>query len=140
MFLEKHFLKHLRGNRWVPFFNTMFDNKTGTILVDEDKETIVGASIFGNSRDGIEDHGEVYSFYINPKYSRKNFGRQLIESTFNYLQEKYDVVDVWVLKENKRAIDFYEALGFIKSGKEKNIVEDDTLLPHLLLNSKLEEA
>ncbi|AMP20472.1 hypothetical protein AZF37_04180 [endosymbiont 'TC1' of Trimyema compressum] len=48
-----------------------------------------------------------------------NFGRQLMESTFNCLQEKYDVVDVWVLKENKRAIDFYEAQDLLKAEKKK---------------------
>ncbi|AMP20471.1 hypothetical protein AZF37_04175 [endosymbiont 'TC1' of Trimyema compressum] len=50
---RKAFFEALKENRWVPFLNTMFENKMGTILVVEDKETIIGASIFGNSRDGI---------------------------------------------------------------------------------------
>ena len=117
MFLEK-----LKENRWVPFLEDMFDKNTGSILVAENEGEIIGASIFGSTRDGIKGHGEVYSFYVIPSYWRKSIGRELVVATLNSLKENYENADVWVLEENKRAISFYEALGFVKCGQEKNII------------------
>jgi len=137
---RKEFLEELEENRWVPFLIDMFDKNSGSILVAENEGEIIGVSLFGSTRDGIKGHGEVYSFYVIPEYWRKSFGRQLMEGTLESLKENYEIADVWVLEENERAIGFYEALGFIKCGQEKNIVEDEILLPHILLTQKFKEA
>ena len=137
---RKQFLDELKENRWVPFLKYMFNKKTGSILVIEEDGDIIGASLFGASRDDSEGYGEVYSFYITPEYWRKNFGRQLMEATLSCLNKNYQAIDVWVLEENNRAVDFYEALGFRKTGEKKDIIEDETILPHILLTHQLKEV
>jgi len=59
-------------------------------------------------------------FYSQKYYYGKGVGQQLIQAAFAAL-DGYQEIVLWVLEDNKRAIAFYEKMGFVFDGQEKVI-------------------
>lgn len=89
-------------------------------LVAKDGEYVVGFAGYGASGDHLPDTGEVFALYILKGYYDSGLGRRLMDAALEKLAE-YDRVSLWVLKDNKRAIRFYEKCGFILNGTGKPI-------------------
>ena len=86
-------------------------------------DELVGFCSFGNCRDDdcLNDTGEIYRLYILPEYQKHGDGRRLVREAIRCLgREEYNQVVVWVLVDNVDAIRFYEALGFVSDGSERN--------------------
>lgn len=63
---------------------------------------------------------EVFSLYVLPAFWGKGIGRALMLRAALTLQEqRHNGVVLWVLKDNKKAVDFYLALGGQRIGKQK---------------------
>ncbi len=88
-------------------------------LVARDGERVVGFACAGASRDA-EGEGEVYAIYVLEEYQRRGVGYALMREALALI-EGCRVVCVWVLKDNHKAIRFYERVGFRPDGTEQEI-------------------
>ncbi|MBQ4436754.1 MAG: GNAT family N-acetyltransferase, partial [Clostridia bacterium] len=80
-------------------------------------DRVVGFVGYGDRGEEAPDTGEIFALYVLPEYYGKGVGRQLMEAGLEQLME-YPQVCLWVLKENRRAIRFYEKSGFCPDGEE----------------------
>ena len=92
------------------------------ILVAKDKDKVVGFAGWGEHGDSaLPNTGEVFAIYILSEYYGKGVGNALMQAALQKLSQ-YERVALWVLKDNKRAIRFYEKCGFVFDGTEKTIM------------------
>ena len=92
------------------------------LIIAKDGERIIGFVGYGKYRnDELLQTGEIFAIYLLEEYYGQGVGYQLMQAGLSQLKE-YPQVAVWVLKENKRAIHFYERCGFQKDGREETIV------------------
>ena len=89
------------------------------LLVAKDGERVVGFVGYGPAR-GDEGAGEVFALYVLEEYQRRGIGYALMREALSRLEGRR-VVFLWVLKENAKAIRFYERVGFQPDGGEKEI-------------------
>ena len=54
----------------------------------------------------------VDSIILDPIYQGKGYGNQVFDHLFKIFKEEFQFLDLGVQEENKRAIKFYEKLGF----------------------------
>ena len=85
---------------------------------------VVGFVCWGNRGEGSPETGEIIAIYILAEYYGTGLGRQLMEAGLEQLKE-YPQVCLWVLKENRRAIRFYEKCGYQPDGEEKYLQSVD---------------
>ncbi|WP_424069206.1 N-acetyltransferase family protein [Paraburkholderia sp.] len=86
---------------------------------------LVGWIAFGACRDADKDNewGEVEALYLSPGFWERGIGRILSDAACQRLhQAGYTQVALWVLAENRRAIAFYERIGFVSDQASKDIV------------------
>ena len=92
------------------------------ILVAKDGEKVVGFVGYGAHRDPtLADTGEVFSIYVLKEYHDQKIGYRLMNAAVEALAA-YSQIAVWVLKDNDRAIRFYQRYGFGFDGAEQEIV------------------
>lgn len=60
-----------------------------------------------------DDQAEIDNFYILPRFQGNGFGRQLL----SYLRNKHDNLWLRCWYKNERALQFYYANGFTKTGE-----------------------
>ena len=60
--------------------------------------------------------GEIFALYVLSEYYGTGVGLRLMQAGLKELST-YPEVYLWVLKDNKRAIRFYEKCGFVLTGK-----------------------
>ena len=90
------------------------------LLVAKDGARVVGFAGYGESGDALPETGEVFALYVLPEYCGKGIGTALMDAALEKLKQ-YPRVCLWVLKENKKAIRFYEKCGFRPDGAEKYV-------------------
>ncbi len=76
---------------------------------------LTGWITFGRSRDDDASPGtaELYGLYVDPDRWRSGTGIALWRAMLDRVgREGWDVVTLWVFRENVRARAFYEAVGF----------------------------
>ncbi len=88
------------------------------LLVAKDGDRVVGFVGFGASGDGLPETGEVFALYVLPEYCGRGVGKRLMDAALARLRQ-YPRVCLWVLKENARAVRFYEKYGYRPDGAEK---------------------
>jgi ribosomal protein S18 acetylase RimI-like enzyme len=71
------------------------------------------------SDEELPEAGEIFAIYILEEYYGTGVGQALMQAGLDELD--YPVVALWVLKDNKRAIRFYEKCGFRLDGREEEI-------------------
>ena len=92
------------------------------ILVAKDNDKVVGFVSYGKYRNSdLEDTGEVPAIYLLSEYQGRGIGKRMMEEALKHLEE-YKQVALWVLKENRKAIGFYESCGFHPDGHEETII------------------
>lgn len=87
-------------------------------------ERVVGFTAAGAYRgadDGETDEGEVYAIYVLQEFQKQGIGYALMRHSLSVLQSCRRIY-VWVLRENQKAISFYEKVGFRADGAEKELV------------------
>lgn len=95
-------------------------SSTTTYLVAEVGGEIVGFTAFGAERSTRPAgwRGEVYALYVLPSQWRTGCGSVLLHAALDELAERgHDVVTLWVLAGNERAIAFYRRQGFHETGE-----------------------
>ncbi len=91
------------------------------VLVAKHGDRVVGFAGYGAS--GVDESGstgEIYAIYVLSEYYGTGVGQGLMETALDQLSDR-DRVEVTVLKENKRAIRFYEKCGFRHDGMEGTV-------------------
>ncbi|MBQ6559633.1 MAG: GNAT family N-acetyltransferase [Erysipelotrichaceae bacterium] len=88
------------------------------LLIAKDDDRVIGFVSYGDCRDeDLSDTGEVYAIYVLQEYYGKGIGNSLMKEAMDQLKH-HSTIAVWVLKDNERAIRFYEHQGFHSDGKE----------------------
>lgn len=90
---------------------------TEGFFVAKDCGRVVGFVGCGDRGEEAPDTGEVFALYVLSEYYGKGVGRQLMDAALDELKP-YPKVCLWTLKENRRAIRFYEKCGFRANGEE----------------------
>lgn len=83
------------------------------VYVAEDRDTVVGFASGGRERAGETGYaGELYAIYVVLEAQGRGHGRRLVRAVAGGLAEMSlaDMI-VWVLRDNRKARDFYERLG-----------------------------
>ena len=95
----------------------------GQFLVSERDGDVVGFAACGATQDADanrQETGEVYVVYVRPREWRRGHGRSLLGESLSLLREQgFREVMLWVLEDNRQAIAFYEAEGFVADGASK---------------------
>jgi ribosomal protein S18 acetylase RimI-like enzyme len=102
------------------------------VAIIDDK--VVGFSSCMKARDEDRDQaGEISAIYVIKAFQGLGIGKALMDVAIRELSEFNQIV-VWVLSTNIQAIEFYESYGFIRDGKQKEVVvSQDTILHEIRL-------
>lgn len=91
------------------------------VLIALDEGKVVGFAGYGNCTDeDLPNAGELFALYVLPEFYGTGLGRQLTREALSRLSQPK--VCLWVLKDNHRAIRFYEKYGFRPDGREKTLI------------------
>ena len=97
------------------FFSQKYPENT---LIAMDGKKVIGFISYGNYRDETIQAGEIIALYVLKDYYGKGVSKQLMHAAFVAL-DQFSEIYLWVLKDNKRAIAFYQKMGFTFDGQEK---------------------
>ena len=97
------------------FFSQKYPENT---LIAMDGKKVVGFISYGNFRDEAIQAGEIIALYVLKDYYGKGVSEQLMHAVFDVLNH-FSEIYLWVLKDNKRAVAFYQKMGFSFDGQEK---------------------
>ena len=97
------------------FFSQNYPENT---LIAMDGKKVVGFISYGNYRDETIQAGEIIALYVLKDYYGKGVSKQLMHAAFVAL-DQFSEIYLWVLKDNKRAIAFYQKMGFTFDGQEQ---------------------
>lgn len=86
-------------------------------FVAKDGDSVIGFVSWGSRGEEPERTGEIFALYVLKEWYGTGIGRRLMECGLEQLKE-YPAVFLWVLKDNGRAIRFYEKCGFRPEGTE----------------------
>ena len=76
-----------------------------------DSMKVVGFISYGNFRDESIQAGEIIALYVFKDYYGKGIAQKLMKAALTAL-DNFSEIFLWVLKDNKRAIAFYQKNGF----------------------------
>lgn len=79
---------------------------------------VVSFISYGNFRDETMQAGEIIALYVLKDYYGKGIAQKLMKAALTALNH-FSEIFLWVLKDNKRAIAFYQKMGFTFDGQEK---------------------
>lgn len=116
--VDQVYLDGIDDDRWTPLFHQWLTEDATKALLAENGQQAVGCIFYGPARD--EQYpayrpgwGEIISMYVLPGHWRCGYGRALmVEALERLRQAGMHGCFLWVLRENRRARDFYEAMGF----------------------------
>lgn len=122
-------LETLISRRDVNWWSNAIHRST-RILVLEAMGDIAGYATLGHNRKAELPHqGEVYELYLMPTYQGVGFGKRL------FLAARQELVNlglrgsvVWVLEDNRSAVDFYEKAGGVWLGQGTETFNGTTLM------------
>ena len=97
------------------FFSQKYPENT---LIAMDGKKVVGFISYGNYRDETLQAGAIIALYVLKDYYGKGIAQKLMKEALSTL-EQFSEIFLWVLNENKRAIAFYQKMGFTFDGQEK---------------------
>lgn len=86
-------------------------------VIAKDNGIVVGFVCYGDRGEEAPDVGEIFALYVLADYYGKGVGRRLMDAGLEHVRD-YSQVILWVLKENRRAVRFYEKCGFQPDGAE----------------------
>lgn len=97
------------------FFSQKYPENT---LIAMDGKKVIGFISYGNFCDEAIQAGEIIALYVLKDYYGKGVSEQLMHAAFAAL-DQFSEIYLWVLKDNKRAIAFYQKMGFTFDGQEQ---------------------
>ena len=88
------------------------------LYIAKDGDRVIGFVGYGHREEDPPMVGEVFALYTLSEYYGKGVGLLLMKAALDCLNG-YEEVCLWTLKNNKRAIRFYQKCGFVPDGREK---------------------
>jgi len=102
------FLDSLTENTWHP--ETRWNN---TLIAQTSDHEIIGVCTYGPARrQKYAGFGEIYSFYVLPKWQHRGVGQKLFQAVLDILNRQFQQLYLIVLKNNLSAQAFYEWFDF----------------------------
>ena len=93
-----------------------FARPTDTLVALDEEGNIIGFATYCACRDeDLADTGEIQAIYVLKEYQAMHVGSGLMRECLKKLSG-YSSAAVWTLAENRKAISFYEHMGFRKDG------------------------
>ena len=90
-------------------------------LVAKEGERVIGFVCYGAYHDRtMPQYGEIYALYVLQDYQKQGVGFALMNAALEKLQA-YSHIALWVLKDNEKAIAFYQQYGFVFDGTEQEL-------------------
>jgi len=84
---------------------------------------LAGFCVFGKSRDADlanSNAAELYAINVHPQYWRHGYGSSLCNEVINQVvSAAWSALSLWVIRDNHRAREFYQAMGFVADGIER---------------------
>ncbi len=80
---------------------------------------VVGFASCGADEE-VPGAGALYALYVLEEYQKKKIGLSLMRRAAEDLGG-FDKITLWVFKDNRKAIDFYEKYGFRQDGAEREL-------------------
>ena len=99
------------------FFSQKYPENT---LIAIDGLKVIGFISYGNFRDKTMQAGEIIALYVLKDYYGKGIAQKLVRAALTAL-DSFSEIFLWVLKDNKRAIAFYQKMGFTFDGQENTL-------------------
>ena len=91
-------------------------------IVALDGEVVVGFAVYGAyGSDDLQNTGEIWALYVLNSHQKKKIGYRLMQEAIARMPQ-YDIIALWVLKGNQKAIPFYQRFGFSFDGTEKKLL------------------
>lgn len=91
-------------------------------LIAQVGKQVIGFACYGECTDeDVQEAGEIFAIYVLEKYHGQKIGYQLMQVCLERLSD-FQAVFLWVLKDNQKAIDFYEKCGFVIDGQQKELL------------------
>ena len=110
--------EHIKGftvEKRQAFWREAIEFSEPQLLVVSDGEKLVGFCGFDRSRDKgtPSTTGEIWAFYADPAHWGKGVGLALWDATLEACEEEgFNLLTLWVLLRNERALRFFELAGF----------------------------
>lgn len=114
--ISKDYLDHLTLDQCEKWAFEWSDN-TYVAIVDG---KVVGFVCFSQNKEVEPVVGEIFAIYVLSEYYGTGVAQNLMELALDGLKE-YQGCELWVLKDNLRAIRFYEKYGFKSDGTYKEL-------------------
>lgn len=119
------YLESMTLERQVRRYEALISEDQDHVAVLSVAERVIGYLVLGHCAMDVAERcngGEIQSIYLLKEYWGKGFGRMLLDWGVLQLGEMGRThVILWVLKDNRSAISFYERAGFILAGQERLI-------------------
>lgn len=108
-------LKSFTVEKRQAFWREAIEFSEPQLLVATEGDKVVAFCGFDRSRDKgtPSTTGEIWAFYADPAYWGKGAGLALWDATLEAcVEEGFNLLTLWVLLRNERALRFYELAGF----------------------------
>ena len=106
------------------------------------KNEIIGHIDLKSHNQSYTSHRAVLGMGVHRDYRQMGLGCLLIESIISWVKDKTSIeqIDLWVLTENKPAIQLYNKLGFQKTGEVEDMFRiDGVSLNYKMMTKKIEK-
>ena len=92
-------------------------NRANTLVMKDGERDVIGFAAYGKTG---EETGEVFAIYVLEAYQKKRLGYALMNWCRTQLKDCKEIC-VRTLKDNRKAIAFYERYGFRPDGTEETL-------------------
>jgi len=116
--LPADYLASLSIDRREVMWRKCIAEATSDLLVAKDNTSIYGWLNFGACRDkgASKTEAEIWALYVSPSFWSRGTGRMLwLRARELMLAQGFTSCSLWVFPQNKRAIKFYLAAGFVRA-------------------------
>lgn len=115
------FLANLSLERRIAAWREQLENNPGLTFIAEENGLVTGWVSGGLSIDAdAAGVSEVQAIYVLPEYWDKGVGAELMQTIEQALPPLHTTT-LWVLRDNQRALRFYEKLGYTADGAEEEL-------------------
>lgn len=98
------------------FIAQLQESEEGLMLVAKDGQKVVAVATLNRFPRRMSHRGE-FGLSVQKAYWNQGIGGRLLDETIAYAKEhNFEIIDLEVLSDNKRAIHLYEKFGFRKIG------------------------
>lgn len=117
--ISSDYLAALTVEKKTEFWKQKLADGRTLVLVALRKRETVGWISAGASRDADANGAfEIYAVYVAPLFWRQGVGRELVQGVEDAFSGEKDLT-LWVLRSNQQAIGFYQTIGYLPDGCER---------------------